>query len=105
MSRSYLFAGGYGGYPWPGAGNMWGPVPSYKTNVTVKLTVLDPGAVSNNFYLPEISGCWVRALSFLAVVCVLRLSVPSDPKLHDRVYTFAGVLLMCCLLHTLSCSK
>lgn len=54
--RSNDVTGGYGGYPWQGGGNMNGPVPSYKTNITLRLNVIEPGAVSNNFYLPEISG-------------------------------------------------
>lgn len=57
--RSNDVVGGYGGYPWDGAGVMRGPVPS-SSRMLVKLTVLgtDSAAAGGQFYLPEISGCW-----------------------------------------------
>jgi len=49
--------GGYGGYPWDGAGVMFGPAPS-SSRMTATLRVIDPGAPQDQFYLPELSGCW-----------------------------------------------
>lgn len=56
--RSNDVVGGYGGYPWPGAGLQFGPVPSTGSKLLARLRVLDPGAPHDQFYLPEISGCW-----------------------------------------------
>jgi hypothetical protein len=36
---------------------MNGPASS-SAQVSVRLNILQPGAASNQFYLPEISGCW-----------------------------------------------
>merc|ERR1712203_898953 len=33
--------GGYGGYPWPGAGMMRGPVPSVNALMNVRLRILE----------------------------------------------------------------
>ena len=56
--RSNDVSGGYGGYPFAlGRGNMFGPVSAH-SHMTVRLRVLDPGTLHNQFYLPEISGCW-----------------------------------------------
>lgn len=49
--------GGYGGYPWEGSGGMFGPAPA-STQMTATLRVIDPGAPHDQFYLPELSGCW-----------------------------------------------
>lgn len=56
--RANDVSGGYGGYPFAqGRGLMFGPVTS-AAQVDVRLNILNPGAPSNQFYLPEISGCW-----------------------------------------------
>ena len=60
--RSNDMAGGYGGYPWDGAGLMRGPVPS-TARMMLRLSVIDTDSASGsggsgNFYMPEISGCW-----------------------------------------------
>eukprot|EP00040_Diaphanoeca_grandis_P012030 m.61408 g.61408 ORF g.61408 m.61408 type:complete len:530 (+) comp22977_c0_seq2:205-1794(+) len=55
--RTNDVSGGYGGYPWNGAGIMFGPVPT-ETKISVTLRVIDGGHVQDQFYLPEISGCW-----------------------------------------------
>ena len=43
-----------GGYDWNGRGNMLGPIPSYKSRLTVAFTQL----TSSNLYLPCHGGCW-----------------------------------------------
>lgn len=57
--RANDVTGGYGGYPWQGAGNLFGPVPS-ETRMIATLRVIEAanGDGKDQFYLPEISGCW-----------------------------------------------
>jgi hypothetical protein len=43
-----------GGYDWENRGSMLGPVPSYKSRLTVAFTQL----TSSNLYLPCHGGCW-----------------------------------------------
>ena len=59
--RSNDISGGYGGYPWNGSGMMDGPVSATREkglHLVVNLNVLNNGVGHNQFYLPEISGCW-----------------------------------------------
>jgi hypothetical protein len=48
---------GYGGYPWDGFGIMNGPAPN-SARMKVTLRVIESGHGHNQFYLPEIAGCW-----------------------------------------------
>jgi hypothetical protein len=57
-ARSNVADSQYGGYPYTGGGIMSSPAPAIGTNLSVKLNVLNPGEGGNQFYLPEISGCW-----------------------------------------------
>jgi hypothetical protein len=43
-----------GGYDWQGAGQLFGPIPAYKSSLTVAFTQL----TSSNLYLPCHGGCW-----------------------------------------------
>ena len=43
-----------GGYDWQGAGQLFGPIPSYKSQLTVAFTQL----TTSNLYLPCHGGCW-----------------------------------------------
>jgi len=43
-----------GGYDWQGAGQLFGPIPSYKSSLTVAFTQL----TASNLYLPCHGGCW-----------------------------------------------
>lgn len=95
--RSNDVDGGYGGYPWDGAGLMRGPVPS-TARMLIRLTVVgtDSPAGGGQFYMPEISGCWkldgrpcdgdlstdvTRYLCF-AIAPIVRSACSAQSQLH-----------------------
>ena len=52
-------AGLGGGYDWPGAGNMNGPVPAYRTRVNITYRMVDRAKGGfGGLYVPCHAGCW-----------------------------------------------
>ncbi len=57
--RTDSVTGGSGGTPWEGRGSMLTHARNdLGATVQARLRILDVGSPQNQFYLPEISGCW-----------------------------------------------